>query len=780
MRFRTRLTLVLLTVVIISQLATGIAFLRATQNDALTKGNQRLEVGARVFEQLLNIRGEQLLGNVAILAEDFGFKSAVATQDTATLYSVLANHGDRAKADLVMLSDLNGNVLASSHHSQNSPMPFPDLFQRAQQTGSGVGVVINDGEPYEFVLLPVRAPNLIGWVGMGFLIDENVTSELNALTGLEVSIVTYDASGDISYLASSHSDQLAVSLMSDSGKQLIEGAYTPNHQLSQENGYFSYATTLMADPNFQTFALIQLSRDELLGAYSRLQWQLLSIVALMLLLTLVVALWSARSISKPLIGLAQAAKRIGQGEHIDTIASGSSVTETNQLAKTLLSMQGDIAEREATLLHQSRHDLLTNLPNRVSAFEDIQRYIRLKTPFTLLRLSINDFRDINDTFGYELGDHLLVTLAERLHRLPAPVEKAYRLDGDEMMLMIDAPELDQRKREEIIEEISEPISLEKSLIVPSLSVGEVSYPTHGDGAQLLLRRSDIALDKARRHRHSHERYVEGQDEQHLRQLMLIRDLQEAVDNGELWMAYQPKVDTTTGNVCQFEALMRWRHPTLGFVPPDEFIGLAERSGNIGLLTDWMLDHVCEQLSDWKRQGCHLSVAINLSASDVIDPGLSMHIHELFETYGLSPDQLALEVTESAVMQDVDAATETLMALSQMGLTIAVDDYGTGYSSLAQIRRLPVNELKIDKSFVLKLDTQQEDLTIVRSTIEMGHHLGLKIVAEGVENSASAEILSHLRCDYLQGYWIAKPMPAEAITDWLDEFKPLSLSAETAH
>ncbi len=397
--------------------------MRATQNDALTKGNQRLEVGARVFEQLLNIRGEQLLGNVAILAEDFGFKSAVATQDTATLYSVLANHGDRAKADLVMLSDLNGNVLASSHHAQNSPMPFPDLFQRAQQTGSGVGVVINDGEPYEFVLLPVRAPNLIGWVGMGFLIDENVTSELNALTGLEVSIVTYDASGDISYLASSHSDQLAVSLMSDSGKQLIEGAYTPNHQLSQENGYFSYATTLMADPNFQTFALIQLSRDELLAAYSRLQWQLLSIVALMLLLTLVVALWSARSISQPLIGLAQAAKRIGQGEHIDTIASGSSVTETNQLAKTLLSMQGDIAEREATLLHQSRHDLLTNLPNRVSAFEDIQRYIRLKTPFTLLRLSINDFRDINDTFGYELGDHLLVTLAERLHRLPAPRRK---------------------------------------------------------------------------------------------------------------------------------------------------------------------------------------------------------------------------------------------------------------------------------------------------------------------------------------------------------------------
>ncbi|WP_311063901.1 EAL domain-containing protein [Halomonas sp. DWK9] len=776
MRFRTRLTLVLLTVVIISQLATGVAFLRATQNDALAKGNQRLEVGARVLDQLLDIRGEQLRDNVGILAEDFGFKSAVATKDTGTLYSVLANYGDRASADMVMLSDLDGNVLASSHHEQNSAMPFPGLFQRAQQTGSGVGVVIDNGEPYEFVLLPVRAPNLIGWVGMGFLINESVTEEINALTGLEISIVTYDANGDVNYLVSSHQEQLAMSLMNDTGNRLMEGAYTTRHQMSLDNDYLSYASTLMANQEYQSFALIQLSRDELLSAYSRLQWQLLSIVALMLLLTLAVALWSARSISKPLIALAQAAKLIGQGERIERISSGSSVKETHQLATTLLSMQEDIAKREATLLHQSRHDLLTNLPNRVSAFEDLQRFIQTGKPFTLLRFSITDFRDINDTFGYELGDHLLVTLAHRLQELPSPVMKAYRLDGDELMLVIGQADLDRRRREAMMEQISEPISLDKSLIMPSLSAGEVSYPTHGDSAHLLLRRSDIALDQARRHRRSHERYIEGQDEQHLRQLMLIRDLQDAVDNGELWMAYQPKMDTTTGNVCQFEALMRWRHPTLGFVPPDEFIGLAERSGNIGLLSDWMLAHVCEQLHLWKCQGHHLSVAINLSASDVIDPGLPMHIHELFESYDLTPDQLALEVTESAVMQDVDAATETLLALSQMGLKIAVDDYGTGYSSLAQIKRLPVDELKIDKSFVLKLDTQQEDLTIVRSTIEMGHLLGLRIVAEGVENSVSADILSQLRCDYLQGYWISKPMPADAITGWLEAFQPLQLSA----
>ncbi|MBR2513471.1 MAG: EAL domain-containing protein [Halomonas sp.] len=776
MRFRTRLMLVLLTVVIVSQLATGVAFLRATQNDALAKGNQRLEVGARVLEQLLDIRGEQLRDNVAILADDFGFKSAVATQDTATLYSVLANHGDRASADMVMLSDLNGNVLASSHHEQQSTIPFPELFQRARDTGSGVGVVIDEGQPYEFALLPVRAPNLIGWVGMGFLIDEEVTQEINALTGLDVSIVTYDATGEVRYLASSYHQQQAMQLMNDSEEQLRSGSYTNRSLIGDDNRYLSYSLPLLTDNQFQSFAFIQLSRDELLGAYSRLQWQLLSIVALMLILTLAAAMWSARSISKPLIALAQAAKRIGQGERIERIPEGSTIAETKQLATTLLSMQQDIAKREATLLHQSRHDLLTNLPNRMSAFEDIEQFIQQGRAFTLLRFSINDFRDINDTFGYELGDHLLITLAKRVQALPAPIMKAYRLDSDELMILISQARFDDAQREEMLALIGDPISLDKSLITPSLSAGEVSYPDHGDTAQLLLRRSDIALDTAQRQHHSHKRYEEGQEEQHLRQLMLIRDLQEAVDKDELWMAYQPKVDTTTGRVCQFEALMRWRHPTLGFIPPDEFIELAERSGNIGLLSRWMMAHVCEQLHIWKCAGHHLSVAINLSASDVINGALPQHINELFESYALTPDQLTLEVTESAVMQDIEAAMETLMALSQMGLTIAIDDYGTGYSSLAQLKRLPVDELKIDKSFVLKLDSQEEDLTIVRSTIEMGHNLGLKIVAEGVENRASAELLSYLHCDYLQGYWIAKPMPADEVTHWLTAFTPLTFAS----
>ncbi|MFB9867766.1 putative bifunctional diguanylate cyclase/phosphodiesterase [Vreelandella sulfidaeris] len=774
MRFRTRLMLVMLTVVMVSQIATGVAFLRATQNDVITKGSQRLEVGANVFNQLLEARGDQLTNNVAILAGDFGFKSAVSSQDTDTLYSVLANHGDRAKADIVLLSDINGAILASSHHAKHSSMPFPQLFERARQEGSAVSVVIAEGQPYEIAMLPVRAPHLIGWVGMGFLINESFTEEINALTGLDISVVNYRNSGDISYLASTHDESLAEQLMNEGGDELREGEYSLHSEMSPDAEYLSYASQLYSDADNQAYVLLQLSRNELLGAYRSLQWQLLGIIAFILLFTVLLATWSARSMSKPLMVLAKAAQRIGRGERFTELPMGSERSETGLLATTLLAMQEGIAEREATLHHQSRHDLLTDLPNRVSAQEDIDLYIRRGEPFTLLRLAINNFRDINDTFGYTLGDHVLVTLAKRLQQVDDCESHAYRLDGDELLLLISQSRSDFAWRTRLFTTLHQPIDLDQSPVTPSLSAGETNYPDHGDSPQLLLRRADIALDMARRHRHSHQRYMEGQDEQHLRQLTLIRDLQNAVSNGELWMAYQPKIDSRTGVVTQCEALMRWSHPSLGFVPPDEFIVLAERSGNMRMLSQWMLTHVCAQIQAWQQQGYALSVAVNLSASDVMDSQLGGHLASLFERYQLSPEHLSIEVTESAVMQDIDAAMTTLMEINRLGLSIAIDDYGTGYSSLAQIKRLPVDELKIDKSFVLAIDSEKDDLTIVRSTIEMGHSLGLRLVAEGVENRASAELLSKLGCDYLQGYWLAKPMQNDQLIEWLNNFTPISL------
>ncbi|WP_318153416.1 EAL domain-containing protein [Halomonas sp. ML-15] len=740
---------------VFSLTVTGGAFMRVVYQDALAKGEHDLEVGVNVLQQILDERGQQLRSNVAILADDFGFKSAVATQDTDTLRTVLANHGDRAGADMVLLSDLSDTLLASSHHPAGSTLPFTDLLEQAQQQGAGVDVIVEAGQPYEFVLLPVRAPNLIGWVGMGFLIDEALVEEIHNLTRLDISVVAQPSGDTPFYLVSSRRD--------------LTDRTTPI-DIADDPNYLTRELALnLAGPQ-QTLALVQVSRESLLAAYRDLQWQLLAIVGLILLLTTAAAAWSARSMSLPLTRLSDAARRIGLGQRLETI-DVSPRGETGLLAGTLLSMQADIDERERALLHRSRHDPLTDLPNRSSAQECIMALIGQGQPFSLLRLAIERFGDINDTFGYALGDRVLITLAQRLAHLPSSDFQAFRLSDDEFLLLVRNLALPAGWQDTLLNDLSEPIELDASPFRPSLTAGESHSPAHGEDPHLLLRRADIALETARRQRSAWQRYQPGQDEQHVRQLRLIRDLQEAARDSQLWMAYQPKIEASTGKVSQFEALMRWQHPSLGFIPPDEFITLAERSGNIRLLTRWMIDSVCRQLAEWRSNGQTHSVAINLSAEDVIDPQLGQHLLSVLAHYDLNVEQLSLEVTESAVMQDPALAHRCLSELRQAGLTVAIDDFGTGYSSLAQLKQLPVAALKIDKSFVMSLDTQPDDVVIVRSTIDLGHRLGLSVVAEGVETAAIAAMLREFGCDELQGYLIAKPLPGHEVAAWLDHYHP---------
>ncbi|EWH03812.1 putative bifunctional diguanylate cyclase/phosphodiesterase [Halomonas sp. BC04] len=774
MTFRLRLLVVMLLVVVVSQLVTGGALLRAISQDALEKGDRDLGVGLRVLDQVLDERGRLLQNNVEILANDFGFKSAVATRDTGTLQSVLANHGDRAGADMVLLSDLDGTLLASSHHPQGAAMPFPTLWEQARAAGAAVEVVIDEGKPYEFVLLPVRAPNLIGWVGMGFMIDQALASEIHSLTRLDISFITHRDSGEPGHRVSSR-ENLDAAASHRLTAELASGRFLQTSAFTKDDRYLTRAKLLQSDAGNQTYAVVQASRESLLGAYRDLQWQLGGVLAVILLFTAALAAWSARSMGRPLSVLADAARNIGRGQNLKSV----DVTphgEIGLLADTLLSMQEDIRQREQTLLHQSRHDRLTGLPNRSSAQEDTEALIRQQTRFSLLRMEILDFRRINDTFGYALGDRVLITLAQRLRDLPPPVRNAYRLGTDEFLLVVEVSACDDHWVESLLTGLSQPIDLNGSPIHPDLLVGEANHPDHGNDVNLLLRRADIALHTASARHQRHQRYLEGQDEEHLRQLTLIRDLQHAVTCDQLHMVYQPKIDASNGEVVEFEALMRWQHPSLGFIPPDEFITLAERSGNIRPLSRWMFQSVCSQLAAWQRQGQRLSVAINLSAADLVDTDLADLLLDHLRHHGLQADQLGLEITESAVMEDATLASHSLNRLRQAGLTISVDDFGTGYSSLAQLKRLPVGELKIDKSFILQLDSEDDDATIVRSTIEMGHSLGLRIVAEGVENAASAALLKEYGCDFLQGYWIARPLPADSVIEWLGGNNPFPLSS----
>ncbi|WP_456269888.1 EAL domain-containing protein [Kushneria sp. AK178] len=780
MSFRRRLLLTMLAVLVVAQLGTAVATLDTIRRDVLHKGGREIDVALDVTRQLLAERGHHLRDNVAVLASDFGFRSAVATQDTRTLSSVLLNHGERAGADMVLLTDPQGHILAGSHQSAGADMPFKTLWQQAGSQDSVVGVVLQDGVPYQMVLMPVRAPGLIGWVGMGFMLDDQLARELGMLTRLSVSFMVDDGAAEgarPAFVAGALASARA-SVLETFRTALRQGRFIDHSDMEARTDTLARAMALQGDGAGRAWVVIQHDKSDLLAVYHALSWQLLTIFGVMLVLTAIVAALVARSMTRPLLGLVASARRIGRGERLAALDHGRH-REIGLLADTLMEMQADIEQREQRLLYHARHDRLTGLANRDSARQDIARTLDQGTPFTLLRLSIVGFRQINDTFGYTVGDEVLRLLAQRLEALALPSRQAYRLGGDEFLLMLTGEDTTPQWIATLHDSLSRPVEHEQSPIALSLVVGEVRYPAHGERAGLLLRCAEIAMDRARHVPARYVRYEPGQDEQHQRRLTLVRDLGTAVAQDQLTMVYQPKVIAADGEVTGFEALMRWCHPTLGFVPPDEFIALAEQSGRITQLTQWMLRTVCRQIDQWAQQGELLGVAINLSAQDVMDITLPGRIRRLLQDHQLGPERLRLEVTESALIQDPALAQRNLIALREAGLHIAVDDYGTGYSSLSQLKRLPVQELKIDKSFILKLDSDPEDRIIVRSTVELAHSLGLSVVAEGVETEASRTLLTAMACDVLQGYLLSRPLPPEQVIDWLKLYRDSEITTRRA-
>ncbi|MEO1203701.1 MAG: GGDEF domain-containing phosphodiesterase, partial [Pseudomonadota bacterium] len=321
--------------------------------------------------------------------------------------------------------------------------------------------------------------------------------------------------------------------------------------------------------------------------------------------------------------------------------------------------------------------------------------------------------------------------------------------------------------ERITSMFESPIHFDNMQVRVDISAGIVAFPEHGDTAETLMRRADIAMYAAKDlEKMSYSVYEPGRDEEHLRRLRLSNDLRTALRTNALTMHYQPKVDLRTNEVCSVEALVRWIHPEFGFLPPDEFIPLAEKSGHIKELTAYVLRTVMRQMRVWKEKGLDLTVAVNLSAHDLLDDTLPSTIAALLRDHGLSAKALILEVTESAVMKDAAYARGVMARLREQGIRLSIDDFGTGQASLSQLKSLPVDELKIDKSFVRDLTDNEDDKVIVLSIINLAHNMGLEVTAEGVETEDSRRLLESFECDVIQGYLISKPLADSDLTAWL--------------
>jgi diguanylate cyclase (GGDEF)-like protein len=778
-----RLFLVLLLVV---QAASFLLVRRAIETRAIQLIDQDLNTAAFILRRELaqRLAVEQI--KAGVLVKDAGFievlgQMHVDAAGRATLLDALDNHGQRVGARLAAFVDLQGNVIASQAQATR-------MVEAARQLPAGepganeLRLALVDGEPLQLLRVPARAPGPVGEVVFAFAVGPDQLTPVKKYSNVDVAVGVRSGPGQWRHAVHAEDPEALGELLKTASALPVGSAGSLDWQDQAVRSQRIELEALGNSDERRLMALLWVSLDEELDSARKLQLSLLWLNLAGVAIFALGSVFTARRLSGPIQTLRQVAEQLGRGDYDSPVQMRSRVAEVGELAQAFETMRQGIKKHQADIERYAYWDRLSGLPNRAQFIERLTRALATEpAQLALLVLNLDRFKPVNDALGRELGDRLLLAVAERLPlalgRAAGDEHLVARLGGDEFAIFL--PDCDGVRAMTVAQSIHEalapPVELERRSLPRdgdplrdllkvdvSASIGIALYPVHGVHPDDLITHAERAMDLAKRRQAGSLLFEDFMNARTPASLGLLSELRRAVADNELRLFLQPKQDLECLSVRSAEALVRWQHPTRGMVPPGLFIPFAEETGFVRQLTQWVLRAAARHAADAHAKGLALRIAVNLSTRDLLEADLLGKLQTMLAEEGCAPEWLCLEITESAIMDDPKRALEMVRALADAGFRLAIDDFGTGYSSLAYLQKLPVHEVKIDQSFVFDLDKDENNQTIVRSTIELSHKLGKKVVAEGVETVEALNLLERWGCDEAQGYYIARPMPAEQL------------------
>lgn len=745
--------------------------------------HEDIDIAKQVFQRLFTQNATFLNQGARILAADYGFREAIASDDQATIVSALDNHGARINADLMLFVSRDGKIYSSSTgRSMAQRLSAPDWLAIDQdQNALSVQVIRAAGLLYQLIAVPVYAPLPIGKVIAGFLVDSRLAAEISAITHTDISFASLAHSGNWQLHASTLPRADYPSVQNLLGRQgLARGELTA---FDSPSGQALARSLALPSPADQPIGVVlQKSYDAALVPFLTLRDRLLLLGLSGVVLSGLASLLIARGMTQPLRALVASAGTIAKGDYArsEPIHGTSEVTRLAQaideMREAIASREKrilELATREARIIDMAYRDPLTGLPNRAMFTDRLNQALstlaRIKKPFTLMLIDLDRFKHINDTFGHHAGDLVLKTSADRLRgSLRHGTDIVARLGGDEFAVLLTATPLEESQgiARALLAALAQPMVIEERLFELQGSLGICGAPHHASDAASLMRCADAAMYRAKRERLGIAVYDLRHDQRAQSSTAMLATLRHALENQEFALRYRPRIAPAQPNKLMVEASIVWIHPELGTLEEVDFMPSAEQTGFVRHITLWMIEAALSQAVTWSRAGHEVAVTLRLTGRDLNNKELPEHITRLLARYPRPPYSVCLEIPEQAISADPEQTPALLDNLMRAGCALAVGDYGTGSTSLLYLKRLPIDEIRMAPALSRKMDNDPVDAAIVRATLELAHHLGLHVIADGVDSDSVYQKLVVIDCDRLQGDAIAPALAGDAYSDWV--------------